>query len=253
MISYERTVKMILLINQVTANGANNFQIYSGGQLMFMGSAPFFKPSALISGNVSTNLVLTDTNGSVIFYTRYDPIENLGNAVIPLSWMFKDSKKVRIYEVLDRSGNKVGAFYHEQTGLADRKLVLQYGSRMIACYLKEAGKKEVVSVYDGETQIGQITKPNYVYNNLDQYLAHFTNDFPFPEIVSFFVIYYDFIFHNHSGEIMTGYRVNVTHTFDKNEKRFNKKFIAENFGKEEDDRVEQFIKDTYNLRKKKKR
>ena len=46
---------------------------------------------------------------------------------------------------------------------------------------------------------------------------------------------------------------NVTHTFDKNEKRFNKKFIAENFGKEEDDRVEQFIKDTYNLRKKKKR
>ena len=63
------------------------------------------------------------------------------------------------------------------------------------------------------------------------------------------VLHYDFLYHNHSGEIAKGRRANTTYTFDKNSKKYNKRFIAEHFGKDENERVEQFIKDAYSARK----
>lgn len=242
---------MILQIKQVTANGENCFEIFESGQLIYKGSAPFYKPITPIGGDAFRKLSLTDANDTEILFTHYDATKNLAASAIPLSWLFKDSKNVRLYSVIDNVGNTVGAFYYEQAGVGDRKLVMQYGEKVLACYLKEAGKKEIVSIYDGEVQVGQITKPNCVINNLDQYLAHFTDNFSYSEIISLFVIYYDFIFHNHSGEIATGWYANTEYTFDKNSKKYNRKFIADNFGKDENDRVEQFIKDTYASRKKK--
>ena len=63
------------------------------------------------------------------------------------------------------------------------------------------------------------------------------------------VLHYDFLYHNHSGEIAKERRANTTYTFDKNSKKYNKRFITEHFGKDENERVEQFIKDAYSARK----
>ena len=63
------------------------------------------------------------------------------------------------------------------------------------------------------------------------------------------VLHYDFLYHNHSGEIAKGRRANTTYTFDKNSKKYNIRFITEHFGKDENERVEQFIKDAYSARK----
>ena len=71
------------------------------------------------------------------------------------------------------------------------------------------------------------------------------------EIAAFFTIYYDYLYHNHSGEIVKGKRTNLEYTFDLYNKMYIKKFIADNFGKEENERVEQFIEDAYKTRKKK--
>lgn len=129
--------------------------------------------------------------------------------------------------------------------------MIEWRGRLIACYQKGAGKKEVISFYDGETQIGQLTKPNAVVNNLDCYLLHFLDNSLDREIAAFFTIYYDFLRHNHSGEIVKGRRTDIEYTFDLYNKFYNKNFIVENFGKEENERVEQFIKDAYKVRKKK--
>lgn len=65
------------------------------------------------------------------------------------------------------------------------------------------------------------------------------------------VAFHDYLYHNHSGEIVKGKRTNLEYTFDLYNKMYNKKFIADNFGKEENERVEQFIEDAYKTRKKK--
>ena len=103
---------------------------------------------------------------------------------------------------------------------------MEWRGRLIVGYRKEAGKKEVVSFYDGETQIGQLTKPNAVVNNCDCYLLHFLDNSLDREIVAFFTVYYDFLYHNHSGELMRGRRTDVEYTFDRYNKMFNKNFIA---------------------------
>ena len=166
-----------------------------------------------------------------------------------MSWLFKDSKQVRRYSVTDSSGQVIGSFYYEQSGVADTKLVIEYCGKLFACYGKETGKKEVVSFYDDDTQIGQLTKPNCVVNNLDRYLVHLLDGVLDQKIISLFVVYYGFLYHNHSGEIAKGRRANTTYTFDKNSKKYNKRFITEHFGEDENERVEQFIKDAYSARK----
>ena len=240
---------MILQINQIAANGRNEFEIKENGQLLFKAVSPFFKPATPAGGDVFRKLTLTDIYGNLLLCTDYNVAENLAASSLPMSWLFKDSKQVRRYSVTDSSGQIIGRFDYEQSGVADTKLVIEYGGRLFACYSKEAGKKEVVSFYDGDTQLGQLTKPNCVVNNLDYYLVHFIDGIPDREIISLFVVYYDYLFHNHSGEIAKGWRVNTTYTFDKNSKKYNKRFIAEHFGEDENERVEQFIKDAYSARK----
>ena len=141
---------MILQINQVTANGRNQFEILENGQLLFRGSAPFYNPGIPIGGDVFRKLTLTDVMNRSILYTDYNTVENLAASAVPLNWLFKGAKQVCRYSVLNGENQIVGRFYFEQTGIAKTKLVIEWRGRLIACYLKGAGKKEVVSFYDGE-------------------------------------------------------------------------------------------------------
>ena len=242
---------MIMQVNQVVSNGRNQFEILENGLLLYSASSPFFKPGTPVGGDEVRRLILTDVFNRLLLFTDYNVFENLVASAIPMSWLFKGAKQVRRYSVLNSENQIVGRFYFEQTGVAKSKLVLEWRGRLIVGYRKEAGKKEVVSFYDGETQIGQLTKPNAVVNNCDCYLLHFLDNSLDREIVAFFTVYYDFLYHNHSGELMRGRRTDVEYTFDRYNKMFNKNFIADNFGKEENERVEQFIKDAYKSRKKK--
>ena len=242
---------MILQINQIAANGRNQFEILENGQLLFRGSTPFYNPGIPIGSDVFRKLTLTDLMNRPILYTDYNAVENLAASAVPMSWLFKGAKQVCRYSVLNGEDQIVGRFYFEQTGIAKTKYVMEWCGRLIACYLKGAGKKEVVSFYDGETQIGQLTKPNAVVNNLDCYLFHFLDNSLDREIAAFFTIYYDYLYHNHSGEIVKkSRRSDVEYTIDRYNKMYYKNFIAENFGKEENERVERFIKDAYKARKK---
>lgn len=236
---------MILEVKQVTANGKNNFEIFENGQIIFRAQTPFYKLVTPIGRNAFHTLTLTDASGQEVLRTEYNVAENLAASVVPLSWMFTDSKKIRRYSVINNRGYCVGTFYFEQTGVADTRTVIEYQGRTLACYKRGAGKKEIVAFYEGDVQVGQLTKPNCVKDLLDCYLLHFTDYFPFRDIVSLFAVYYDFMYHSNSGKIYKGKQINLNYTFDKNSKMCNKNFIAETFGNDEDERVEQYIKDAY--------
>lgn len=213
---------MILKIDQVTSNGRNDFEITQNGQLLFRANAPFYKPQTPVGSDVFRKITLTDPYGNLIFYTDFDVAQNLAESSLPMSWLYKDVKRVRCYRIINNAYLPVGEFYYEQTGVADTKYVVTFLGRVICCYVREAGKREVVSVYENNMQIGQITKPNCVFDNLDRYLAHFLEDILSPAFVSLFTVYYDFIRHNHSGELMLGWRKNTTYSIDQNSKMYNK-------------------------------
>lgn len=240
---------MILEIRQTTANGTNNFEITEQGRLIYKALTNFLKPNSPLGGDSLRKLLLMDADDNMILHTHYDVRENLVESSIPLGYLFRDSKKVRRYNILDSSNRLLGNFYYELTGIADSKMVIEYENKYISCFKRCVGNKEVITFYDGETQIGQLTKPNCVVNNHDFYFVHFSDSYRFMQnIISLFVIYFDYIFHNHSGEIAQGYSWNKTYTYDRNSKKYNKNYIRDNFGIEENHRVENFIKNTYDSR-----
>ena len=60
---------MILQINQIAANGRNQFENLENGQLLFRGSTPFYNPGIPIGGDVFRKLTLTDLMNRPILYT----------------------------------------------------------------------------------------------------------------------------------------------------------------------------------------
>ena len=213
---------MILQVDQVSANGNNQFEIRENGMLLYRAHTPFYKPVIPVGGSAFRQLSLTAPDGSLIVSTAYDMAENLRASAIPLSWIFTGSKQVDRYSVQNGAGQTAARFYFEQTGAMNTRLVIEAGGRVTAGYIREVGKREVVSFYEGERQVGQLTKPNCVTNQLDRYLLHFFDGVIAKEIAAFFVVYYDYLYHHNSGKIGVGRDIHVTYTYDKNSKKYHK-------------------------------
>ena len=84
-------------------------------------------------------------------------------------------------------------------------------------------------------QIGQITKPLIVTNNLDKYYIHLLDEaIDLLPILSFFVVYYDYLKFNNSGEFVK-YKKEIKreYTYNKNNRFYNPNWLKENFLSEE--------------------
>ncbi len=170
---------------------------------------------------------LVDGNGNVLYKTHYSLLENIKEGIIPFQYIVTGSQKFAKFDVVDNQEQNMGTFYVEINGLLDQKICLQYREKILIGYRRKIGDREYVSFYDGETQVGQLTKSGKVNNYLDRYMMHFLDGFEdWKRMLAAFCVYYDAIYHDHTGEYQIGY---------------NEDFIRNHFGKEELDRMERFF------------
>lgn len=74
-------------------------------------------------------------------------------------------------------------------------------------------------------------------------MLHFVEGYDaWMPMLAFFVIYYDFLYHNNSGEVFRGKKVSYTVTFHKNSNKFDKNFILRHFGEAECARMDAVFK-----------
>ena len=225
---------MILEINQISANGKNLFEIIEGGQLLYQAHSPWLP----MITDAARKITMSDPAGQKVFETNYSFLENMSEAIVPFKYLLTGAQKFNQYSVVDADGKTIGAFYSELNGLIDKKLYLQRENRAIVGYRRSVGNKEVVSFYQNERQVGQLTRSNSTVNNQDRYLPHFLPGYEsWLPILAFFTVYYDFMYHNNSGKVMIGYSTKYVYTYDKNNKKYDKNFIRNNFGQAEDDRI----------------
>ncbi len=186
---------------------------------------------------------ITNASGAVVYQTYYSLLDNVAESMIPMKYLFTGSQKFVKFDVVDYTNNYVGCFYAEANGIADSKMCMEYRGQTIVGYRRKMGAKEYVSFYIGEAQVGQLTKSNKVVDNMDSYMLHFLNGFEdMTPILAFFTIYYDFLFHNHSGEINKTYSVKYTYSYNKNNDKYDSDFILRNFGAAEVARMEEALK-----------
>ena len=229
---------MIFEVRQTTSAGSNTFDIISGNNLLFRANATWF-PMGIDKNN---KVILTDPNGNMIFQTQYSLIDNLAESSVPFKFLVTGEQKFSQYQVIDVNGNAIGCFYDVRKSFLDSRMCISFGGRVIYGYDRELGYREVVSLYENDVQIGQITRTQKVVDNLDWYIVHIVPQYDsLLPLMAMFTVFYDYCYHNNSGQFVKGTYVSKTYTYDYNSKKYNKDFIRQNFGEQEHERLEAFI------------
>ena len=237
---------MIFEVKQTRAAGGNEFDIVCGDKALYRGTASWF-PLGLDKTNKVT---LCDPDGRLLYETKYHLMDNLIEASLPFKNLTKEGQKFDRYQVLDAAGNVVGAFYDLRRVCLDNRMCIAVGDKLYNAFRREMGFYEAASFYDGETQFAQLTRTGVVVDNLDHYYFHLLPAYEsLLPLMALYAVYYDFIHHNNSGQYFKGKSVNMSYSYDIHQKKYNANFIRDNFGEEENQRLEAFAKRNVDSRK----
>lgn len=237
--AFYEVIAMFLEVRQVRAGGKNQFAVYEGssegGRVRYLASAPWMAVSMPFNLDQVRVLKLTDPEGNPIFTTRYHVLTNAVEEAIPIKYLFTGVQKFSQFEVVGQEG-PCGAFYTQANGLLDRKFCLTYQDRTLLGYDISKGRFRAVSIYDGQREVAQMTKPLAVSDNLDVYYIHLLDDYSaIAPLLTFFTIYFDYLNYNHSGEFTKhSAEVSVSYTYGKNNRFYDPDFIRNQFGPEAD-------------------
>lgn len=230
---------MILGINQVVSKGINKFEVTRDNHLIYLAETPW-KPIHL------KELHLMNPDGKIIYTTKYATIQNMASQFMPYKYLFTGEQEFERYGIVDDTENEVGAFFVEKNGFLDAKICLEYLGKLIIGYKRSLGTMEYVTFYDGETVVGQLTKSNkIVADNMDNYMIHFVDGYDSLEaVLAFFVMYYDYRYHNNTANVHKGYKVVYKKVYHRNIDKFDPDFIKNNFGEEEITHMDTFFKES---------
>ena len=234
---------MIAQITQVKSNFENKFEVSCDNKIVYYAEAPWMNVSLPFNAENVRELVFYNDSKEVMFSTDYKIINNVIEEAIPYKYLITGEQNVAKYEIVGKDQIQ-GSFFVQKKGWLDRKFCIEYENEFFTGYFVDKGEKNVVSIFDGDIQIAQITKPLATSNNLDIYYLHLLDEYSylFP-ILSFFTVYYDHRNYNNSGQISNGSaKISWTYSYDKNSEKHDKSWISEQFSQEISDELDAEIK-----------
>lgn len=234
---------MLITIKQTKSNFENLFEIISGGQLLFQAKAPWMKLSLPFNADNLRELTFSNPAGETVYTTRYKFIDNLVEESIPYKYLLTKEQRFGQFEIVGQNGSE-GSFYVMQNGYFDSKFCIEHMGKVYLGYSLDKGKNNYVSIYDGDRQIAQITKPLAVIDNLDVYFLHIKDEYAsIVPVLSFFTVYYDYRKYNHSGELTkNSVQIATSYSYGKNNDKYNPNWIAGEFGRQAADELDQTLK-----------
>ena len=235
---------MFVTIRQTQANGKNLFQVEGERGILFRARTPWADIRIPFQAENLRELTFTDANGNEVFHTSYNILENTMQSLSRYKYLFGAATKLGEYRVVGPDGAVQGAFYTQIDGVFTTQMTIDRGDRSYDCYARSLGKIYVISVFDGERQVAQITKPLDVRDRLDIYYLHLDDGYrSLLPILSFFTVYVDAQKFNRPGQI-TAYSVEKSwsYSFDKNNDRYDPDWIRRTFGHGAADHLDYLLK-----------
>lgn len=240
---------MIIKVEQTKSNFKNKFEIKVNNELKYLAGAPWMDITVPLNIDRIRSCVITKTDESICCASSYNIAENVSNTAIPMKWAFTGEQKSRIFNIFDNENNICGKFYKLTNGFLDTKYVIEYGNYTLKSYDISVGRTRNISIYNEEGQIAEIMKPMQSSNNLDYYYVFLLDEYSDLEmILSFFTVFFDYQNYSNNGEAVA-YKeeVSIRYTYDKNNKFYDKNWIANHFNKEEVDLINnQILEDRKN-------
>lgn len=242
---------MLVTIQQIKSNFENLFEASSDGRILFYAKTPWMKAFLPFDAENLQELVFFNAAGEPLYTARRRVPGNAGEGAVPgnagedaVPFQYPPAGERRFgqFEMIGENGVE-GTFYALQNGVADGKFCIEHRGKVFLGYSLDRGRNNYASIYDGEKQIAQITKPLTVVDNLDVYFLHVKEEYaPAVPILSFFTVYYDYRKYNNSGELTKKSVEFVTsYTFGGNSGKYNPNWIAEEFGRQVSDEFKQIL------------
>lgn len=234
---------MLITIQQTKSNYENLFEVISGGQLLYQAKAPWMKLTLPFNTENLRELTFSDPAGETVYTTRYKFMDNLVEESIPYKYLLTKEQRFGQFEIVGQNGSE-GSFYVMQNGYFDSKFCIEHMGRVYLGYSMDQGRNNYVSIYDGDRQIAQITKPLTVIDNLDVYFLHIKDEYAsIVPVLTFFTVYYDYRKYNHSGELTkNSVQIATSYSYGKNNDKYNPNWIAGEFGRQAADELDQTLK-----------
>lgn len=189
-------------------------------------------------------LTFSNPAREIIYTTRYKFIDNLVEESIPFKYLLTKGQRFGQFDIIGKDGSE-GSFYAMLNGLFDSKFCIECMGKAYLGYSLDKGRNNYVSIYDGEKQIAQITKPLTVVDNLDIYFLHIKDEYAsILPVLSFFTVYYDYRKYNYSGELTRNtVQISKSYTYGKNNGKYNPNWITKEFGQQAADELEQELRE----------
>lgn len=234
---------MFVTIRQTQANGSHLFQVEGEDQVLFRAQTPWADVRLPFQMEHLRRLSFTDADGNEVFHTAYNVLENTLQSVSRYKYLFGSATKLGEYQVVGRDGAVYGSFYTQIDGAFTKQMTIDYREHIYDCYARALGRIYVISVFDGERQIAQITKPLDTWNRLDVFYLHLEDGCrDMLPILSFFTIYVDARQFNRPGRYSTcEVEKSWSYTFDRNNRKYDPNWIRRTFGPAAADQLNQLL------------
>ena len=234
---------MFITVRQTQSNGKNLFQVEAESGILFRAQTPWADIQAPFQLENMRKLRFTDAHGSELFHTSYHVLENTMQAISRYKYLFGTSTKLLEYQVIGRDGTVLGSFYGQLDDVFTTQMTIDYLGRTYSCYDRTLGNTYVISIYDGERQIAQVTKPLDVWDRLDIFYLHLDDAYQdMLPILSFFIVYVDARKFNRPGNI-SGYSVEKhwSYSYDRNNDKYDPDWIRRTFGQDTADQLQTLL------------
>lgn len=229
---------MKIEIMQIRAGDRNQFMIFENQQLRYQVT---YDGNGIFPGlNSSSMIQMKDVNGNSVFHANCTYKDQLKDELQSIQSMFTGEATANKYRVCMANGMQVGAIYEIQQRVKEEKLCVEFQGRALVGQRKRMGEEEYFSIYDGQRQVGQLTKKGFSFHSRDAYIVHLIPGYEgMMPIMAFFAVYYDYKYHNDSTIRRIGKRSTGTHSVGQN--GYNPNFICHYFGPEEPARMDMFF------------
>lgn len=236
---------MIVTVRQVCASGENRFQVEAEGKLLFQAQTPWADIRLPFRLENLRQMHFTDSQGRELFHTGYRVWDNVLQSLLRYQYLFGDSARLAEYQILDSSGAVQGSFYTRIDGAYTTQMVISYQDSLLDCYACGRGKIYVISIYDGERQIAQITKPLDTLDRLDLFYLHVVDDYQdMLPVLSFFTIYVDAQqFNRPGGAAVRSVEKAWSRTYNTNDSWYDPGWIARTFGQGAADQLDALVRE----------
>lgn len=233
---------MLITIQQTKSNYENLFEVSCCNQVLFHAKAPWMNVSLPFNADNVRKLTFSNAAGENLYTTRYSIIDNMLEETIPFKYLLSKGQRFGQFEIIGNNGRE-GAFYTLQNGYFDKRFCLEHEGKVYLGYDIQNGISHIISIFDDDVQIAQITKPLATVDNLDVYYLHIKDELEaLIPVLSFFVIYFDYRRYNNSGEITkNSVEISVGYSYDKNNSKYNPNWISQEFGQQAADELSQII------------